>query len=367
MQNKLFPICLFVLSVLCISAISCKKKDPGDIETEKSLRQLVRENLNDEILIGATIGSASLGSQAGQILDREFSYVTPENDFKQAKIHPEPGIWKWEQADAWLDHIVENNQVLRIHGPISPQCSNWAKSDSRTPEELENMMEEFFPELCKRYNGKPGIVSMDVVNETVIKGKWHTNKPGTNWECPWFILGQDTDKNQTPLYIIRAFEIANEYAPDLKLILNHHEKTIDPDSWDLIKETIAYLREEGLRVDGIGWQSHIDAGWETPGNLKALADLVDWAHENNLEFHITEASVFVQSDDDMSFERQAKTYSEILKVLVEKRHSGVVGWNTWHVSDALGWRTDEFPALFDEKFNPKPAYNAIWDLLGMEK
>ena len=27
----------------------------------------------------------------GDIIDREFSYVTPENDFKQATAHPKPG------------------------------------------------------------------------------------------------------------------------------------------------------------------------------------------------------------------------------------------------------------------------------------
>ena len=174
----------------------------------------------------------------------------------------------WEQSDAWLQHIEENKQVLRIHGPVSPQCSRWAKGDTRTPDELRQNMEEYFTELCKRYNGKPGIIALDVVNEVAINGKWHTNKPGLDWENPWYIIGLDDDKNKTPSYIRRAFEIANEFAPDLKLIFNHHEKTINQASWELIKQTIAYIRGLGLRVDGIGWQSHIDVGWEKEENLK---------------------------------------------------------------------------------------------------
>ena len=36
---------------------------------------------------------------------------------------------------------IENNIVLRIHGPISPQASRWAKNDIRTKDELLNNME----------------------------------------------------------------------------------------------------------------------------------------------------------------------------------------------------------------------------------
>jgi endo-1,4-beta-xylanase len=241
------------------------------------------------------------GTDTGFILDREFGYVTPENDFKQPQIHPDNSTWTWTKPDAWVSHIVENNQILRMHGPISPQASNWAKDDSRTAAELETNMRDFMTALCQRFNGTPGFEYLDVVNETVINGQWHKNKEGTPWECPWFIIGQDTDANQTPLYIKYAFEIATQYATDVKLIYNQHETSIIPASWDVIKETIAYLRNRGLRVDGIGWQAHVEAGWETTaGQTDALKDLIDWAHQNNLEFHITENSVWLKNGNSAS-------------------------------------------------------------------
>ena len=85
------------------------------------------------VLIGGTTGSWAFGTRTGQVMDREFSYVTPENDFKQAIVHPAPDTWHWDRADAWLDHIVKHGQVLRIHGPVSPQCSRWAKDDRPRP------------------------------------------------------------------------------------------------------------------------------------------------------------------------------------------------------------------------------------------
>ena len=59
----------------------------------------------------------------------------------------------------------------------------------------------------------------------------------------------------------------------------------------------------------------------------------------------------------------AFTYRAILDVLLEKRSSGVVGWNTWHVSDAHGWHWDRYPSLFDDKYEPKPAYFAVREAL----
>jgi len=110
---------------------------------------------NRSIIIGGTTAAYLLGANTGEILDREFDYVTPENDFKQWNIHPDNLSWNWSQPDQWATHIVEKDQILRMHCPIGPQCSNWAQNDSRTAEELDTNMCVFLDSLCKRYNGVP--------------------------------------------------------------------------------------------------------------------------------------------------------------------------------------------------------------------
>jgi len=315
-------------------------------------------------MIGGTTGSWTFDQETGLILDREFNYVTPENDFKQKKIHPDPTTWKWAKADKWIQHIIDNNQILRMHCPIGPQCSSWAEDDNRTAEELETNLREFLQAVCERYNGKPGFKYMDVVNETVHKGVWHKNKQNSSWECPWYKIGLDNDKNKTPLYIKIAFEIAKQYAPDIKFIYNQHGNLSNPDGWELIKETIGYLRDQGLRVDGVGWQAHVENGWATDENLNRLRNLIDWAHSNDLEFHITEASVWLKHDiSSATFKEQAATYRAIIEVLLEKRSTGKVGWNIWHISDATGWHTEWHPALFNADYEAKPAYYAVQEVL----
>ncbi|HKJ78845.1 MAG TPA: endo-1,4-beta-xylanase, partial [Prolixibacteraceae bacterium] len=261
---------------ICLTLFSgngLRAQDPP-VPDGRRLREIIADKYQDRImLIGGTTGAWALGTPTGKIMDREFNYVTPENDFKQSYIHPDNGSnsWNWNRPDAWKSHVVVNDQVLRMHGPVSPQCSNWAKSDNRTPQQLETNMRAYMEEQCKRYNAQPNFEYLDVINEVVVNGTWHKNKEGTDWEMPWFIIGQDNDKNKTPLFIKYAFEIANEHAPDLKLVINQHEGTINKLSWDLIFETVQYLRDKNLRVDGIGWQAHVGVGWEEiEGQQQAL-------------------------------------------------------------------------------------------------
>jgi GH35 family endo-1,4-beta-xylanase len=151
------------------------------------LRVIIEDKYSDNsIIIGGTTGAWAFGTNTGFIMDREFNYVTPENDFKQWSIHPSPNSWNWVPPDNWIDHIDDNDQILLMHCPIGPQCSSWGQTDSRTANELEQVMREFMQAVCERYNNEERVVSMDVVNETGQGGSWKKNKPGTGgWKMPW--------------------------------------------------------------------------------------------------------------------------------------------------------------------------------------
>ena len=162
------------------------------------------------------------GTKIEKLFLGEFNYLTPENASKQTTVHPRPGVWQWKKHDDFIDFADKNNIVLRIHGPVSPQASKWAKNDNRTKDELIKNMEEYFIALCKRLNNEKSVKWMDVVNETVLRnGEWFAEKPGDNsWENPWTQIGLNDDG--FPIYIIRAFEIANKYAPNIRLVYNHN-------------------------------------------------------------------------------------------------------------------------------------------------
>ena len=341
-------------------------KKPQTAVPTQGIKDLLSDKGYDgeRVYVGATLNHRQLNTEVEKLFLKEFTYSTPENCAKQARIHPKPGVWDWNQLNDYLDFADKNNITLRIHGPISPQASHWAKSDNRTKEELEKNMVEYFTALCKRMNNEPSVKWMDVVNETITPdGNWFEEKPGVLlWENPWEQIGRD--ENDVPLYITKAFEIANKHAPNISLVFNQHGG-MEPKMWEKVKKTILYLKAQGYRVDGLGWQAHLRSDWPLALDKKQLeyfSKLIDWAHQNNLDFHVTEIDykIWDAVRSQVALKEQADAYANILKVLLSKRNQGVVTYNTWGMVDGLkGKHHDKYRFIFDANHNPKPAYFAL--------
>ena len=337
-----------------------------DKQSEIPLKNFIEKPKN-KLKIGATLNHYGLNSKKEELFLKDFNFLTPANAAKQSRLHPNPGVWQWDRTEDFLEFSKENQLTVRIHGPISPQASKWAKEDHRTAKELERVMVDFMTASAKRYNQEPNVKYMDVVNETILpNGDWFGPKKGTNlWENPWLKMG--LDKNGFPNYIVKAFEIATEHAPNVKLVYNQNAGMQKP-MWNKVKETILYLRSKGLRVDGIGWQGHLKLS-RTTGQfvdntdqaMLDLSKLIDWAHANNLDFHITELDYKVSDLSNLSNELQlqAELYQKIINVLQSKVDSGVVTLNLWDLGQRLKKPSTYFQSIYDANFNPTPAYTVI--------
>ena len=110
-----------------------------------SIKNILKDNQYsiDSFFVGATLNHKQLNTDVSKLFLREFNYSTPENCAKQAQIHPEPGVWRWKKLEDYLKFANDNNIKLRIHGPVSPQASWWAKNDNRTRQELLTNLNEF--------------------------------------------------------------------------------------------------------------------------------------------------------------------------------------------------------------------------------
>ena len=348
-------------SVESTSAEKDPDPDPGKISD--SFKKIMSDEYNiDTFKFGATLNFYQFNSNVEQLFLREFDYVVAENSFKQTIVHPEPDKWNWERVDAFLDFANKNNLQMRVHGPIGPQSSTWAKTDSRTKEELIKNYEEFLTELCKKINDEKNVKWMDVVNETINKeAKWTIEKTGTDYQNPWTQIGKNEDG--IPLYIIKSFEIAKEHAPNVSLVFNQHQG-MEPVMWDKVKETILYLKNKGLRIDGLGWQAHLRDNVILSLNKEQfyyLMSLIDWAHENDLDFHITEIDYRMTGDPptNSEYERQANGYANIVKALIAKRNNGIVTYNTWGVYDKNEASDHQYKYIYDSDLNPKKAVDVL--------
>ncbi|MAV05376.1 MAG: hypothetical protein CMC31_06975 [Flavobacteriaceae bacterium] len=337
--------------------------DPNSGKITDSFKKIMSDEYNtDTFKFGATLNFYQFSSNVEDLFLKEFDYVVAENSFKQTIVHPEPDQWNWERVDAFLDFANKNNLQMRVHGPIGPQSSTWAKTDSRTNEELIKNYEEFLTELCKKINNENNVKWMDVVNETIDKNaNWTIEKAGTGYQNPWTQIGENEDG--IPLYIIRSFEIAKEHAPNISLVFNQHQG-MQPVMWDKVKETILYLKNKGLRIDGLGWQAHLRDNVILSLNKEQfdyLLSLIDWAHENDLDFHITEIDYRMTGDppNNSEYERQANGYANIAKALIAKRNNGVVTFNTWGVYDKNEVSDHEYKYIYDSNLNPKKAVDLL--------
>ncbi len=334
-------------------------------QTDNYIKNILEEfnYSTDSFFVGGTINKFQLDTEIEKTFLKEFSYLTPANSFKQTVIHPKPDVWRWDRYNNFINFANENNLTLRVHGPISPQASKWVKDDVRTKEELTLILEEFFTELCKKVNKEPSVRWMDVVNETVLRnGSWFAEKPGTDkWENPWTQIGINDDG--FPKYIVKAFEIANKNATNIKLVYNHNggmEKVM----WEKIMETITYLKSKGLRVDAIGWQAHLRTNSLSNEDLKYLDFLMDWAHENNLEFHITELNLWVKEEIqnlDSIQNIQAELYQKIIDKMISKNNNGVVALNFWGIKDRKrpNKLNKNILSIYDPSLHSNPALNII--------
>jgi len=348
---------------LTLTLMLAMSSHQGFSQSVEASTQKTRLNL----MIGATLNHEELGTKKERLFLKDFKYLTPANAAKQSRIHPTPDEWYWDRIEDFIDFAKKHQLTLRLHGPISPQASKWVKNDNRTPEELSKILEEFATAFAMKFNYEPTVKYMDVVNETILaNGSWFGPKPGTDlWENPWLHMG--LDKNGYPLYILKAFEIATKFAPNIKLVYNQNAGMETP-MWDKVKKTILYLRSKGYRVDGIGWQAHLLLGAKRidfvdniDATVQKLADLIDWAHQNNLAFHVTELDYLVKEKSLTASERQIqkKVYEKIVNVLQEKSKQGEVTLNLWDLSVRPKVGVGHFQSIYDEKLKPTPAYHVI--------
>lgn len=361
----------FLCVLFFLTACNSNKNISDSLNKTNASKQTGFKIPQNKLLIGATLNHEELNTKKEALFLKHFKYLTPANAAKQTRIHPKPNEWDWEEIEDFINFGNKHNLALRLHGPISPQASKWVKNDKRTPEELETILTEFATAFAKRFNNEPSVKWMDVVNETILaNGTWFGPKKGTNkWENPWLHMG--LDENGYPLYILKAFEIATKHAPNLGLVYNQNVG-METKMWDKVKETVLYIRSKGYRVDGIGWQAHLLLGAKrkdfvdnTEVTMKKLANLIDWAHQNDLAFHVTELDFLIKDKNQLESERliQKEVYQKLVDVLVEKSKNGQVTLNLWDVGERYKKGKGYFQSIYDLEFNPTPAYDVIKKVL----
>jgi endo-1,4-beta-xylanase len=353
--------------------------------TSHGQKVALKDAFRGDFLIGTALSEPQIRSRvpaALPLVEKQFNSITPENSLKWEKIHPRPAEYDFAAADRFVEFGEQHGMFLVGHTLVwHSQTPQWVfQNESGEPlarEALLARMRDHIHTVVGRYKGR--IKGWDVVNEAIdvepgddTRGKWRAT--------PWReIIGPD--------YIEKAFEYAHEADPQAELYYN------DFDEWksgkrEYLAEIVNNLKAKGIRIDGIGLQGHWGFEYPTATEIdlmfRDLGQLGVKLMITELDINVlpqpwdnTAADVNVRLQDRPGFnpypdglpddveQRLARRYAEIFRLF--HRHRDAIDRVTfWGVNDGQSWLNNwpvqgrtNYPLLFDRKFQPKPAYDAV--------
>jgi endo-1,4-beta-xylanase len=213
-----------------------------------------------------------------------------------------------------------------------------------------------------RYKGR--IHGWDVVNEAI-------DADGSMRKSAWRLgIGDD--------YVAKAFEFAHEADPDAERYYNDFDLEQPAKHAGVIK-LVQDLQARKLRVDGIGNQAH----WrlETP-TVDAIDKTLVELRSTGLKVMYSELDIsllpntprgpdsaianrYVNGLPDDVQQQLARRYADVFGVFVKHRDA-VSRVTFWGLSDGDSWlnrgRMNQ-PLLWDRQRQPKPAFNAVVEVL----
>ncbi len=294
----------------------------------------------------------------------QYNILTPENELKPdavldvnasrrlAQEDETAAAVHFDSAKPLLDYAKQNG--LKVHGHVlvwhsqTPEAFFHEGYDASKPlvsrevmlGRMENYIRGVMTYMAENYPGV--VVSWDVVNEAV------DDNSGRLRSSPWLkTVGDD--------YLHRAFAFARQYAPEGTLLYYNDYNTAYLRKQNGIVELLESLIPEG-NIDGYGFQMHHAVS--QPG-INLITESVERIAGLPLRLRVSELDV-TTSNSASGFEKQAKLYADIMKLL-DRFSDRFEAVQVWGVTDGASWRASQCPLLFDDAFNPKPAFWAVAD------
>ena len=263
------------------------------------------------IKIGAAVHSGGQNDSAyTNIIKSQFSTITAENDMKPNSWWQGENQYNWSPGEELVSFAHQNGIKVRGHTLNWHQQSGWHPADSVSIQQAKDALYKGVFDTVKNYKDKfPGTVyAWDVTNEVLHAG-------GTNW---WYNkLGND-------LYAT-AFNAAHTADPDAQLIMNDYGNN-DVNETNPIYNLAISLRNQGIPVSGVGFQSHFLNG--APG-YGAMYDNFKKVSDAGMEVHITELDVVGSAANPDT------VYSDIIRACINVQKCTSI--TVWGLSDNKSW------------------------------
>lgn len=312
------------------------------------------------ILIGAEVEETSYlqDPSFSELLYREFNLAVPGSAMKLEALRPTRAEYAYAAADAIVAAARAHRMEVLGHPLVwHKRIPQWIKDGGRSEEAAKQNLRETLFEVMRHFHN--GVKLWNVVNEAI--------DDGGSWTPSFWLdaLG--------PGYVEQAFRWAAEADPDARLIYNEWGAEGLNKKSDRVFQLLKGLLGRGAPVHGVGFQMHTSledndmtgkfadlTGLET--NLRRFGSL-------GLEVYITEMDVQTRGAPGTLSDilaRQAQVYRDVLSIAL--RVPNFRGLAVWGVTDRYSWIPKvtgqaDMPLLFDADYQPKPAYQAVWEVL----
>lgn len=389
--HRLNPPGRLLAALLLTAGLSASADDSPALKDAYGSHFHIGVAINRTIATGTSVRADNVNRNLDQVQSdrttvlKHFNQISPENDLKWALIHPNPGPdgYDFAPADAFVNFGLSNQLYLVGHTLVwHGQTPQWVFAGTNPPpaadtdarpgrrfgytgprasrEELLQRMREHIHTVVGRYRGK--IKSWDVVNEALADG-------GTNVlrNSLWLeIIGPD--------FIAKAFEFAHEADPEA--ILRYNDYGLEnPAKRQKLVSLVKSLQAQKVPIHAIGTQAHLSVSSPTfDGMDRALTEMASLG----LPIHVTELDINAAQGGQRSTgaevsenaaatqggqvddanRRLAEQYANMFRAFL-KHQDAVKMVTLWGVNDAVSWRANGTPLLFDGKNQPKPAFDAV--------
>jgi endo-1,4-beta-xylanase len=298
-----------------------------------------------------------------QITGDQFSTVTPGNEMKWQVVEPTRGTYDWSAADRLVRFARAHRQLVRghtltWHNQLPTWLTDGVANGSISNTELRALLRKHVTDEARHFRGQ--IWQWDVANEFFTD----SNPSDINANSFWVAhLGRDILKD--------VFRWARAADPHALLFYNDYNiggEDVSNAKSDAVYKWVREALAEGVPIDGIGDQGHLDtqypfSGTRMANDLQRYADL-------GLKVAVTEADVrtFVNNatdqvpTDHLADFAHAYEYSQMLKACLAV--APCLSFTVWGFGDANSWvpgffTGEGYACIYDVNLNPKLAYTAL--------
>ena len=369
MKNWFRQITLALIALPLLLA-GCAPKQPT---------QSLKEAFGDMFVFGTALNEGQILGTDTVVLDlihKHFNSITAENVMKSQYVQPQEGVFEWELSDKFVEFGEKHNMHIVGHTLIwHSQSPDWFFVDENgndvSREVLIERMRNHIHTVVGRYKGR--VHGWEVVNEAILDdGSWRPTKF-------YQIIG--------PEFVEYAFRFAHEADPAANLYYNDYN-TYKPTKRQGIVDMVKNLQANGVKIDGIGMQGHVNLIFPT---MEDFENSLLAFHGLGVDVMITELDITVlpwptgpvTADValNMAYNKELNPYAEGLPEDValelhnrfmdffnkfiehQDKISRVTMWGTvdhhsWRNNWPVRGRTD-YALLFDRNYAPKPVVQEI--------